>query len=299
MRRAALAVVLVASSARAEPVEIRCEAAVDRAELMAALALELHGGDPPAIAIDALPCEARSPVRVTLGDETTELAVPKEIRARAIALLVAELVSVRPRAPAPIAIAALPAPDVRAEHLDPPPLGAPATRLAPDGTEIAVMFVRRSYDHPDQNANGARVVVGTALPLGLRGSFDAGADQIATPYGFDMIAGRIGGSLARRFGVMRRLVLEVGVRGELAGARVRPVADAMLDRRWLGAVGGGVTLAALVDVSASLRVRIELEAARIAAAQHLEMGWTAIEAAPTAQRAFTGSVALSLGLTIR
>jgi hypothetical protein len=323
-----LATAQPASAARRLRVDIACAAAVDRAPLLAALAIELAGtgwvlaggGADASVAIDAAPCTSDAALELAFdagpagAQRIGPVALPPAARARGLALLIAETLS---DLPAPVA------PTSALFFGDPPGLTAPAAGPsaltavaqppigpAPDpraGTQIALTAVRRWYLlHPDQVATGARLTAShAALTRWLRVALDVGADHIDTPFHYyEMFAGRGGLQLGVQLPVTRRLTIELGGRSELAAAYATPATNYLITPSWLYSSSAGAILAATLDVSPSISARVELELTGILWADSAMLGYVPPSQPspygdPHNQQAFSRSIAFSLGLAIR
>jgi hypothetical protein len=331
---------------------LSCDEIVASRELTAALALELaprwHLVTPATseliLELTAAPCAPDAPltllVRTPDGSAralaSERLVLPRRERARALALLIAELLpeaaaalaapppppaplpsppspaAPSPTAPAPSPAApspAAPAPasDARSLSVPTPALavdqaGAPPARSGTFPVELALTLIRRGYDHPRQNGIGLRLAAARALPLPrARGALDLGIDEVSTPYGFDLRAGRAGVQLGVRFAPARRLAIDAAARGEFTLAQVFPaISDLMIDRRWIAATAGGGLLGLGFAVSPTVYARLELEAGAVLVAHDLVTQFRdPTQPPPTHQAALTSYLAVSAGVAFR
>jgi len=342
---AALAVaapMLAARAAAAEPpttrqiaLSLSCDQIVAPHELTVALALELAPRwrlVTPAAAelvleLAATPCAPDAPLSLIVrkpGDPTHAIAserlmLPRRERARALALLIAELLPEAaaalaeppplpsPSPPAPPAPAPSPSSDARSPSTSTAALavgqtGAPPARSDTFPVELALTLIRRGYDHPRQNGVGLRLAAAGPLPLPrARGALDLGIDEVSTPYGFDLRAARAGAQLGVRFAPARRLAVDAAARGEFTLAQVLPADPAvMIDRRWIAAAVGGGLLGLGFAVSPTVHARLELEAGAVLAAHDLITQWRDVsQPPPTTQTALTSYFAVSVGVAFR
>jgi hypothetical protein len=329
--RAALAVLLVLSSSTARAdgtlrLEVQCDEAAPAEALRAALALELDAtawrlddatDTDATVTIDADPCATTSPLRIAIDAHGRALVLdavmlPERERARAIALLVADLVA----GWVPESSAPEPAPAVEpsAPREPSPPattfavITAPAPRehptadpVLPLGVEVTLALTHRWYTTTGTVGDGARVALTRPIPAKLRVSLSAELDEARTAMGFSLRTGRGGAQLSGR-ARYHRLALDLGARVELAHYTVLPeLMTQTLDVRspWTAGVTGVAT--AELDLFAGLSAHVSVESGTTVISTDVVREYTGPQAPPPdAVDVLRGRyTAISAGLTLR
>lgn len=334
-RDAALVVMLAlgGSLASADPrdparritVDLRCVWSVDRAELLAALALELAGsgwdiaaedaGADLVVSLDASPCETSAAIRIGVADRRARRGAavldPIELapgaRARSLALLIAELLAAAGDAPPPAEPpVALPAPTA-----PPPPPPAERDERARSliATGLSAAFTATYISRYMKSSTGLRLTVARDFRPWLRAAADLGGDR--TGAAFDLTVGRAGAQLGVRGAFNPRVSFDAMARGELAVAHVQPEAATESDGRmwhlvtsrdWLGGLAGGGLFGAEVSVLSWLGVRLEVEATFVVAAHRVGYQWVPTNGSGEPlypQHVLRSGMGLSVGVVIR
>jgi hypothetical protein len=323
--RAALAVLIALSStAHADGtlrLDVKCEDAAPPAPLRAALSLELDasrwrlsdGETDATVTIDADPCAATSPLRIAIDAYGRALVLdavmlPERERARAIALLVADLVAGwAPEArvePAPTAAPPAPRPPATFARvaLPPAPREHPTVDpVLPLGVEATLALTHRWYTTTGTVGDGARVSLARPATAHLRVSVSADLDEARTPMGFSLRTSRGGAQLSGR-ARYHRLALDVGARVELARYTVLPEEMTQtLDVRspWTAGVTGVAT--AELDLFAGLSAHVSVESGTTVHSTDVVREYTGPQAPPPdAVDVVRGRyTAISAGLTLR
>lgn len=307
-------------------IELTCDQVAPSDALDAALALELAAvgwrladGDSPAwlrVQLEAVPCRAGAPLRITVRDGTAEpllvlegVDLPERQRARVLALLLADVIAdLAPREPAiAVAVTSPIASPVAARSVsapgDPVVVARARDSMPPLGATVSVALTHREYLDAGTHGEGARVAVARSLPWPrpLSVGLDLGADHLSTRFGFDLRSVRAGLVASVHVDVAPRVAIAVAGRGEVAAAwpQEHPIQTVEVVSRWSGTVSG--VLAGDLAISSTVGVRVELEAGRTVAARPFLRMFTEAGAPPADEVApFAGTyVALSLGVSVR
>jgi hypothetical protein len=288
VRLAITILVLLTSTAHADralQLDVRCPAAASPDELASALSLELAGTDwhladsdaEATVTIDADPCEPASPLHITIAAPSPLLVLdavvlPERERARAVALLVADLVDGLVPAPssdpdpaaapdpAPAA-AAVPVPTPTPLVFERPPGSRQPFRLLPFGLTTTLAVTYRKYGAWGTIGQGSRLSVSRALPgaPSLRASLSGELDEASTRMGFGLRTWRGGAKLTGR-ARWGRVTLDVGARAEVGHYTLVPdLMTIAVDVRspWTSAAAG--TIGGELELLGGLALHFDVE----------------------------------------